>query len=214
MFISVDLVETDAEIVRRMLDALAVEVNRYLVIKINTLKPKITNVLEDALFNCPEVQSLLGGQLQAELGVPDSDLKLDSLIRIWARSIDIKLSPAKRSSRNGITGGFVLTAIKADYSDVLSTDDAIYTTSNNQVIEWLRWLLLEGDRRIIRGYQIGGDLHNKSRTGLGRLMWASKQGRSWGVPPQFAGTKNNNFVTRTIDDIEQQLDLLIQDHFT
>ena len=38
-------------------------------------------------------------------------------------------------------------------------------------------------------------------------------GKRWGVPPEFAGTAGNNFVTRAIDSIEDDIINLFEAQF-
>ena len=36
-----------------------------------------------------------------------------------------------------------------------------------------------------------------------------KSGRSWGVPSELAGTEEDNFVTRSLADIEGEIQIII-----
>ena len=37
-----------------------------------------------------------------------------------------------------------------------------------------------------------------------------RQNASWGVPSQFAGTENNNFATRALETINDEIDVLVR----
>lgn len=207
MPITVKFQQNEKEIAKAIGQALAVEVDKRLVKVANSAKPKIQNLIRKGLLNSPEIRSLQGGQLQAELGVPDTEERIRSLIDIWAGSVRASLRSAK------LQGGFIragldIIAIKSDYSDVLSSSDAIYDTAGGQIIQWLEWLLIEGDKIIIRQYQVGLDVYGVSRTGLGRVM-ISNQSSSWSVPPNFSGTADNNFVTKALDEIAPEIEQVI-----
>lgn len=191
--------------------ALVTELNKYLVSRVNIVKPKLGELLKAAILASPEVASLGGGKLQSELGVPDATDRINRLVDIWANSIGITFSSAKLTG-NKVTAKVTIQAIKSEGEDVLGNDAASYSTSNNQVINWLEWLMLEGDKQIIRGYGIGIDSLGLARTGLGQIMIESRS-KSWGVPPEFAGTKDDNFITRSIENINMAIDTLIKDTF-
>ena len=151
---------------------------------------------------------MVGGELQAELGVPDSATRLSGILDIWLNSMKI----SKRTIRpvgGKISGGITINMIKEDYSDVLGTSESFYTTSKGQQIPWLDWLLLAGDRTIVADYIFTEDISfGKSRTGLG-LMRHQRAGR-WHVPREFAGTAKNNFVTRALSPLQDKVINIMQ----
>jgi hypothetical protein len=211
MQFSLTLEDSRSGINKKIADALAKEVNKILVKVVNNVRPPLKKLIYDTILSSEEVKSLNGGKLQSELGVPEANEKIIQIVKVWADSIDITLSPAQ--PLNGfIKAGFRITAIQSDYSDVLSQSEAIYSTASGQTIQWLEWLLLEGDRKIIKGYEIGVDVNNLSRTGLGQIMFETRKS-GWGVPPEFAGFAGNNFVTRSLDSIEKKIEQLIVDNF-
>jgi hypothetical protein len=208
MQLTARLVETEQQIAKKIGEAIATEFNKKLINIANKVRPQIQNIVFTAIMNSPEVQSLQGGDLQAELGVPDAAGRVRNLAELWAKSIRVvSFQPAK------MQGGFFratleLGGIQSDFADALSSPDAIYTTNSGQVIQWLEWLLIEGDKVIIREYQIGLDVYDVSRTGLGNVM-IKNQKASWSVPAHFAGTEDDNFVTRAIDTVADDIQKLI-----
>ena len=60
-------------------------------------------------------------------------------------------------------------------------------------LHWLQWLLERGDEIIVAGYEFGGN-SGRGRSGLGYMT----TGGSFRVPPQFSGTKDNNFISRAL----------------
>jgi hypothetical protein len=63
----------------------------------------------------------------------------------------------------------------------------------------LEWLLLEGNKTIIKNQQVIVRPSKFSRTGMALMQESNK---SWKVPSQYAGTIRNNWITRAIDDNE------------
>ena len=169
------------------------------------IKNKLQEEVRHALMATPEHQALLGGILQAELGVPDPESRLVSIIDTWTNGIEVK-TKVRKDPLLTINIGI----LKSAYDDVLSLPAANYTyTSANTAgdMPWLKWLLLEGDKRIVREYAFK-PVRRGSRTGLG-IMVGTKRG-GWGVPPQFAGTAVNNFATRALEHIDKSVDKIVE----
>lgn len=204
--IGVKIVETEREIQKRILDALKRKLFSALGNTGKFIRRDVVNLVLKAIKNTPEYNSLLGGKLQGELGVPDVEERLNQLMAVWAKSMIFTASPVTRSAQS-LKGKLTLSMIKKDFSDVLSLPASVYTTQKGEEIPWLRWLLLEGDRIILRDYEV--QLRSgQGRTGLGLTI--ERQSATWRVPPEFSGTVTNNFVTRAIDGIDAEIMRLIK----
>ena len=68
----------------------------------------------------------------------------------------------------------------------------------------MRWLLLEGTRTIVSSYAYEPD--NSGRSGGGTM----RLGGIWRVPPQFAGTASENFVTRMFENKDKQIQPILK----
>ena len=77
-------------------------------------------------------------------------------------------------------------------------------TWKNQKLDWLKWLLLYGDRTIISGYEFTIKNDNKSRTGRG-IMQGSVSG-SWRVPSDYAGNVDNNWIIKGIESVADDIE--------
>ena len=62
-------------------------------------------------------------------------------------------------------------------------------------MDWLDWLINRGDEIIVSqfGFESAG---GKGRSGGGKM----KKGGSWRISPQYAGTVDDNFITRALQD--------------
>lgn len=166
---------------------------------------KIRTTVREGLVATPEYQSVVQGKLRAELGIPNSDVRIVSIVDTWVNNIIVKV----KTSKNPFL--FIeIGMIQDDYGDVLSLPAAQYTYSSKRgggTIPWLQWLLLEGDKRIVTKYEFSNNPRG-SRTGRG-IMIAKAKG-SWQVPPQFSGTAVDNFATRALDGIEHKIDKIVE----
>ena len=85
-------------------------------------------------------------------------------------------------------------------SNRILLNDRRMNTEKGQSLHWLRWLLKEGAKPIVIGYQYVPGKAGRSRGGV---MMANAQ--SWRVPPQFSGTDENNFITRAFSGREKEV---------
>jgi len=197
------LVESHAEINKEISKQIAKSLNSAVSGAVTTISSRIKILVKNAIVNSPEYNSLLGGHLQGELGVPSSGGRLSSILDTWLGSMQVSKKPI-RAAGNKITGGLTITMIRDDYGDVLGSPEASYVTREGRQIPWLEWLLVAGDRTLVTNYVFTEDTgRGRSRTGLG-LMRYRPTGR-WHVPREFAGTKQNNFVTRALSKLEGQV---------
>lgn len=196
-----------AQVEKQILNALKEELNTKLIKTAHIIQYRLRKILVTSITTTPEYRSLLGGSLQSELGVTSTNRRLDKIVQTFAENIKIKLEKMRVQAGN-ISGGLNIDVLQYNYKDVLSLPEARYVTDKGVVIEWLQWLLLEGDKMIVRNYQIGLNQSPNARTGLGQIMI---KGGTWRVPPQFSGTRENNFITRALDGAMSDIDKMINE---
>lgn len=207
MKIELKLLESENNIRDMILSSIKEAVQEIFVSSIEPIKKSISANVYKALTSEPEYQSLLSGKLQYEFGIPSSAQKVNSIIQIWSNNIVVESIPVKVIGA-GLTGGFNLNMIKDNYDDVLYNDNAIVVDQKSGVVlPWLEWLLLYGGKIIIANYEVKVGPNPYSRTGLA-IMKPSK--KNWRVPPEFAGTANNNWVTRALKRLDDIIPTIIQ----
>ena len=211
MRLTLDLLESDSNISKTILDLLAKQINSNINKQFNKLQDSIKNIVINSLKQQPEYISLLGGQLQYEFGITNPQQKLDAILAVLKNSMVASMNKVMVSGPS-LKGGFTIEFIRSDYSDILQLPEASFITEKGTSLEWLNWLLLQGDSSIIFGYSfiLGG--FKFSRTG-GGIMKDNASG-VWKVPSQFSGTQDNNWITRGImacsGDIQSLLNNLIK----
>lgn len=167
---------------------------------------RVRTIIFNRLVNSPEVVALRDfGGLGGEIGVPNIEQRMQRIIQIWVKSTKVKFTPFRKVGTR-VTGGFTITAVNSSFKDVLSAPDAKFVTEHADILPWLEWLLLEGNRGIVQGYTIG-IAPRRSRTG--NFVMSQVEGDAWHVPPEFSGTLNNNFVTRALDGVNEQIEKIL-----
>lgn len=202
--LAIELIETDIEINRKIREALIKKVDRVMSTAVNKVTNPIRNIVKQKLLEQPEVRSLDGGILAAEFGLPDGGRRIEDIINFWVNNIIVSKKKAT-ASRGQINAGLTINMIRRDFEDVLGLNSARITTEKGQELPWLEWLLKFGDRVIIRDYTVffGGNGRRSSRSG--KAVMVRSNSKSWGVPSAFAGTIDDNFVTRALEEIEDDI---------
>lgn len=202
MNIDIDIIESTDQITNKILRALLPDVNTYFQKVFDKCKNNISSIISQAIAASPEYQSIQSGKLQYEFGLPDSGSRLSEILAVIQQNITVEYNKPQ-ISKNIIIGSFDLNMIPSDYSNLLSLSSAVLTTEKGSQLEWLKWLLLFGDKTIIKEYVVKIGSNPRSRTG-NAIMVGQTSGR-WSVPVEFAGTKNNNWITRAIDSVNNDV---------
>jgi len=210
--IGLQLVTTPIDIKRAILKEIEVVLNKAALITEKIVYTKALNIFIYSLENCPEIKSLKGGLLQAELGPIKTDVDIiikniiNEIVSTFEFKVDYYNSVYVRPKLQITMSVFPYNSITKLINDI----GASYKTDKSVNIPWLEWLLLRGDVPIISNYYVStsGNLLN-SRTGLA-VMKRSKTS-AWRVPPQFSGVEKNNFITRALDNVaDNVVDILIE----
>lgn len=152
-----------------------------------------------ALKDSSEYAAMVNGPLDAHFGFEagSAATRLESIIDTVVRAVKIDVEKVSILG-SGLRGGVSVS---------LSTDifPALFSMSEANVenLPWLEWLLTRGNDVIISGYSILFKNTPYSRSGYA-IMVKSQKG-IWRVPAQYAGTTNDNWITRTMDMFESQL---------
>ena len=165
------------------------------------IEEPLRDIVRTSIMSTPEYRSLQGGRLQAELGVTLPLERITAIIDTWVNNISVETKVSSNPLLS-IDIGF----LQEGYGDVLSLPESSYEYEKG-TIPWLEWLLLEGDKRIVRRYQFS-PTQRGSRTGLGIMRPSGRSG--WQVPSEFSGTETNNFATRAFDGVDTKIEKIVE----
>lgn len=145
----------------------------------------------------PEYQSLLtDNELRSHFGLvnaaPLVDAIIDGLVRP-PNGLDITVD-GPRVSGDRVEGSVTASILRTDFSEVLRLAEASFPSRGGPV-NWLQWLLLEGDSVLVAGYNYLPGKRKSSRTGTGIMVRSSK--KAWKVP-MHTGTATDNWLTRSL----------------
>ena len=154
-------------------------------------------VFQRLITGLPTIQ---GADL-AEIGVPDINTRLASIVGVVAKNSQVIV-------RSGKQVRIEIKILRDDYSDILSLPESVYiytSAKGSGILEWLKWILLDGTSQIIGGFEFSPLASPFSRTGGGVMV----AGNGWSVPPSIAGNAGNNILTRSLQNIEQDIKIIV-----
>ena len=173
---------------------------------------EIKNLFRRKMSESPTYMALTSrSRLVGALGLEDPGGKINAIIEKWIASTTTSLRVIRSAGNYGVKGGFTIKMVRSNYAEVLKMAEAKQRAtsfkkakSNQSLLKWLEWLLLRGDEEIIIGYDVLYKATQYSRSGFG-LMFQPKVMRSWSVPVEFSGVKDDNFVTQVIDSMQDDI---------
>ena len=200
--VNIKLIESDRAIRSKINKALAREFdNKLKRIKASILS-RLKPIIANALLSSPEIISLQAGVLRFDFGLTADPGP--QIVNAVVNSLQLVVEPTKGNA-NGITGGFNVYVQPADYSNLLSLPVAMQALEIEARIPWLEWLLMAGDAIIVAhfGVEYGA---GKGRSGGAQMVPLSRAPFGpYKVNSAFSGTANNNFITRALSRVSNQM---------
>lgn len=187
--LSINILESDAEIVSRIMESYASVINDRFRARRNNILSALRPVISSALASSPEIQSLSGGTLKADFGLTSDPTS--QIISSIVSTIDVQIQRVRSSGAN-ISGGLRITVQPSDHSNLLSLPIATQAIRGGS-LPWLKWLLTLGDTIIIADFGVEYGPHGRS--GGGRMVSGN---RPFKVNSAFSGTADDNFITRAM----------------
>ena len=188
---SIKILDSIKSIEKKVNKAIAQTANKRIKKNSGAIQDRAKAFAVDSLLAQPEIASLAGGELAGAFGMQaqHSVSAISAITSSFAQSI---YSEVKQFS-NDLKGGGVSIYFQPDsFTNLLnlSQGHTIYARGD---LHWLQWLLERGDEIIVVGYEYEAST-GRGRSGLGFM----DKGGAFRVPPQFSGTKDNNFISRAL----------------
>ena len=208
MTISIKLIDTVSSITTKINIAIAEEMNKKMMGARAQLKNKLHSMIGMWIRSQPEMLSLHDAgvdSLAAHFGLPfgSADNAVNHIVSSIQSSVDVRF--VKFGPK--LTGGITLGIQPDNMANLLSLKKGHVITAKGSDLHWLSWLLERGQGVIVIGYNYTPDTAPRGRSGGGTMG----RGTAWRVPPQYAGTINDNFVTRAFDGREKDIARLFSD---
>lgn len=167
-----------------------------------TFVKEIKNALKQDIVYL-ELSNKIDGILYYDVGLENAGQVAEQIVELVSNSIQLRKLPAIR----GDLGGIGLTVLKDGLQPILSLPMGSYQSKGGKV-DWLDWLLTAGTSEVISGYRVMYGFFDTSRTGQAIMVKSKTKGFS--IDPDYAGTENDNWITRSLKRVEGNISNLFQ----
>jgi hypothetical protein len=209
MQFTIELLETNQEIERKILEGIAEDFNLLITPKLQTIRDRVAVATIEFLKMSDTYESLTNGLLAGHFGLPvwGRHMMVNNILKQIGKSIEIDYTPI-RVSMGGFIGGANINVLISDFSDLLTMMEAEVVTEKGQWLPYLEFLLLRGDRIIISQYDV------KMGSGIGRSGMAimiKGSAKAWRVPTAYSGVMGDNWLTRFFEIYQKAYSSLIEE---
>jgi hypothetical protein len=201
----IDIVTDPVTLQKLVQPHVAGALQKYLEKLAPKIERKIRIFLDAKIVASETYVALRRGKLTAEFGLTTPTQKIDTIINQWLRSVRVIVQPV-RAKAHSAGGGLIVRAIQSDWQDVINLPEALQLTEKGELLPWLQWLLTSGGAILIHDWWF------KYIWGTGRSyrgIMIPTAGSSWDVPYGYAGTENDNWITRILVSSKDELEKLI-----
>lgn len=173
------------------------------------LTDSLRDLILTSFHSSPEYNSLLNGKLRSELGLDNAAARVENIIQYWANNYIGQFKPITLVGTK-LKFDASIQHIESDMQDIAGHTDAI-VFSNGKVVPWLEWLLLKGNSILVDDYILSYNLsvQDKQYSRSGDALMRKRIGGSFSISPEFAGNINDNWTTRVVNNIKNQIDLIL-----
>ena len=170
----------------------------------NSVQPDVARVILKSLNDSPTTKSLLAGKLKHDFGLFGNvaSVTVNGIVKYISDNVLIKIGASK------ISGSMFSLAIEIPTTDenIINTPGGSFPSKGGDV-DWLEWLLTKGTQVVIGNFWLFPYAKGRTRSGGNSIMAEVKtmSRQPFRVDPNFAGTVENNFITRSIESVGEDI---------
>ena len=203
MSIRLKLKQSDSFITKEILNIFAKKANVAFSKVAQKAPLLVKGQVESAILDCPEINSIQGGSLLGELGLP-KDVAASApqtIARVVSSNVFFE-QKFVRVAGNKLAGGLRLGIMpETSWPALLGIPEASFKYFSKRYkksvqLDWLHWLLFMGDNVIVQDFEF--DINGTGRSGKGTM--SSSPGAVWKIDSQFSGNQDDNFITRALEN--------------
>jgi len=201
------LITTDRQFTAKVFSLLAKKIDPQMLKASVFIEQRIKSLITEQLVLHPILDELRHGQLALDFGL--SLEVADKAINEMLQAIESSVSVNVLKGGKIFSAGFSGISIKIDPVGPIQNIPSGSYDSNGYIINWMDWLLNRGSQVVVSGFESVFSVNaNNSRSGLGFML---KSGNSFRVDPRFAGTKDDNFLTRIVTESRTAIENIIKE---
>lgn len=152
-------------------------------------------------------QSLLSGKLKKDFGLTQTSASkaIQEIITYISNNSKIMLNPSTKANTIAV---FTLDLMPAGINGLKAIPAGSYSSAGKfggGEVSWLTWLLERGTTVVIGDFWVFDSPKGTTRGGAVMQKVSKQHPDGFRVDPNFAGTKDNNFITRALEPIIPQI---------
>lgn len=171
----------------------------------NNSKSKISSIILSALNNSSTVQSLLSGKLRDDFGLFGNvvDVTISNIVKHISENIKLQVN---QSTTAGSILVISVELLPGDFNKIVSLPGGSIPSRGGPV-DWLEWLLTKGTQVVVADYWIYTNAKGFTRSGGSSIMRKieSTPRDPFRVDPNYAGTPDDNFITRSLEPFHKDI---------
>mgnify|MGYP003115826847 CR=1 FL=1 len=183
------------------------EISKRLRKTYRNIKGSITEITQGMvrkqLMASNVTQSLLSGKLREDFGLTQTDANrsVQEIINYVSNNIKVILSPSTKTEQIAV---FTLDLLPMGTAGLKTIPGGSYTSAGKLgggAVTWLGWLLEKGTTVVIGDFWVFPDPEGITRAGSVMQKVSKSHPEGFRVDPAFAGTEQDNFVTKALQPI-------------
>lgn len=198
------IIESNSQIEKKINSLIAKESTSILNKKKNLIRQRIVSIVTQAIASSPTLNSLSYGDLKYDFGLEFDPS--EQIIAAVVSSIRLSISPVVYKGKS-FSGGIKLYIQPSTYNNLLTLSIAEQDIESGETIPWLEWILLKGDSVIVYDYSV--EYGPYGRSGGAKMV----QGGVFKVNPVHSGTRDDNFITRALSRVSDDIAKAIMEEF-
>lgn len=204
---NIKVLESNFNIKKQILEAVREELNTFYNERILIATPIVRQRFLNFCHGSSIFDKLATGKIVGEIGLPYG------LARTYVYDVFQKASEQLEIQYiQGNKKSLIDLYFKEGWQEaLLSSYPIMISETKREELPWLKWLLEEGSKAIIKEY-VFYDKPGYGRSQEGIMI--SVKGGTWGIiDSTISGTKNDNFLTRLFEEFSQELELIYKEIF-
>jgi len=177
------------------------------------VKPQVSKIISDALYSSPTTQSLLSGSLRDDFGLYGNvaNITINNIIKHFSENIELNI----KSGGKNMAAVILIDVMPSNFETVAKLPVGYFLSSKQRPVPWLDWLITKGTQVVVGDFWMYDNAKGRTRSGGNKVMIpiGRKAKEPFRVDPSHAGTIDDNFITRALDPVADDIIRIIAAEF-
>lgn len=167
------------------------------------IQDKVSEKINRSILSSAATQSILSGRLRSDFGltIDAAQVAVKSIINHILSNIKLSMTYSYRGANIAL---FSLDLLPLGIKDLAQLPAGNYLSTGKYGggdVTWLTWLLTKGTSVVIGDFYVFTGISGTSRSNESVMQKVTTGRSGFRVDPGFAGSENDNFVTRALEPI-------------